>query len=98
MAILSVVGFVGGAITTSGGIPQIIKMVRTKRTEDLSWSMLLMWLLGLGLTSCYGIASHQPPVYASSITSLSMTACMALMKWRFERVPNNPEYKSVDLV
>jgi len=46
---------IGGIILTSGYIPQIIKVIRTKSARDLSLSMFGMVLIGLVLMEVYAI-------------------------------------------
>lgn len=77
---VQLIGFVGGAITTLGGVPQIIKMARTKRTQDLSWGMVMSWLIGLTLTTFYGVSMKQPPIYVNSSLSLIQTYVMVAYK------------------
>lgn len=89
---MTVVGYVGGIITTAGGIPQLSKMFKTKQTKDISWTMLAMWSLGLLLTTIYGAAVNQPPVYTSSSISMFMTLAMIALKFRYDE----PIYISLD--
>lgn len=81
------VGVFGGIITTSGGIPQLYKIYRTRSAKDLSWGMLCMWATGLSMTLTYGISTNQFPVYVPAICSLTMTTAMLLSKWWFSRDP-----------
>ena len=78
------VGFIGGAITTCGGVPQVIRMVRTKQTADLSWGMVALWTVGLSLSMGYGIVEQQPPIYVTSFASLCMTGIMIGLKVKYE--------------
>ena len=73
-------------MTTLGGIPQIIKMARTKKTEDVSWGMLGCWMVGLTMTCIYGVSVGQPPVYVSATASILMTLAMAGIKHHCEHI------------
>jgi MtN3 and saliva related transmembrane protein len=43
---IELVGYIGGLCFAFSALPQTIKTVRSGRAEDLSWGMLLMWLVG----------------------------------------------------
>ena len=81
---ISLLGYIGGSITTVAGFPQITRMIATKETKDLSWGMILLWVMGLSLTTTYGFIIKKPPVYAASISSLAMTVNMAALKLNYE--------------
>ena len=83
MKTMEYVGVIGGIVTTSGGIPQLYKMYRTKSAKDLSWGMLCMWATGLTMTLSYGLYTHQFPVYVPASCSLCMTLTMMAFKTRF---------------
>lgn len=81
---ISLLGYIGGALTTAAGFPQITKMIETKETTDLSWGMIFCWLVGLSLTTTYGFIIKKSPVYAAGIASLAMTVNMAALKLNYE--------------
>jgi len=86
MVVTALLGYVGGMITTSGGVPQIIQMINTKKTVDVSWGMLVLWFIGLSLTLVYAIKVHQPPICMSSSVSLTMTLIMGGIKYYYEHI------------
>ena len=50
----SAIGLSAAILTSSGFLPQIIKGIRTKKLDDVSTGMLLIWILGTALWFCYG--------------------------------------------
>jgi len=86
MNFISAIGLVGGFVTTMSGVPQIYHMYNTRDTKGVGWGMLSMWGTGLSMTTFYGIALKQPPIWVSSSTSLLMTIIMGGIKYRCERV------------
>ena len=82
---METIGFIGGTITSLGGVPQIYKIVKTKQTRDISWAMLLAWLSGLSLTTVYAFSIKAPPIIVNSVISLVNTATIISLKVYFER-------------
>lgn len=80
----SVIGLLGGSITTFGSIPQIIKMIKTRQTHDLSWYMIVSWNIGITLTLIYGILIHQIPIIITSSISIVLTMLITTLKLYYE--------------
>lgn len=91
MYIVYLLGYVGGIVTTLGGVPQIVQMVKTKQTKDVSWGMLGFWLSGLTMTCIYAVNVGQSPVYLSASASLLMTVVMCGIKYHYEYKQHEPE-------
>ncbi|NBP65663.1 MAG: hypothetical protein EBU66_13510, partial [Bacteroidetes bacterium] len=70
------VGLIGGSIVTLGGLPQIVKMIKTKETKDLSYIMLIMWIIGLIMSDIYAFNIHQLPIMITNTLSLSLSIFM----------------------
>lgn len=84
-------GFSGGIITTVAGIPQIYQMARTKKTQDLNWSMIIMWIIGLSLSCAYGVLMKATPIYVCNTVSLLQTLVMMALKLQYEcHAPQHP--------
>ena len=43
---IELLGYLGGFCFAFSALPQTIKTVRTGHADDLSWGMLIMWLVG----------------------------------------------------
>jgi MtN3 and saliva related transmembrane protein len=79
MGLVDYVGTVAATCTTCAYIPQLVK-IRRQGAADLSWLMLLSYLLGLLLWLAYGLLLHAGAViWANAITSL-LVAVAILMK------------------
>jgi len=78
-------GYLGGAIVSLQGIPQLVKVWRTRSSSDLSYLSLLTYFTGGALLIAYGILIHQPPVYATVSVSMTNTLLLTLTKLYFER-------------
>ena len=63
----SIVGFIAGFVTPAANLPQVWKTCRKKSGEGLSFRMLLMLAIGLGLGIVYGIMSESLPLIPTNV-------------------------------
>lgn len=56
---LEIIGWLSGAMLAVCGVPQAIKIVRTKNTESLSMLFLVLWFVG----EVFGIVYVLPKTY-----------------------------------
>lgn len=92
---VSLLGLLGGSITSFGSIPQIIKMIKTRETRDLSWYMILSWIIGLFFSLLYGILIHQLPIIITSAISMLLTMIITTLKAYYEVCNVYKEYELV---
>jgi MtN3 and saliva related transmembrane protein len=75
---LSFVGGLAAFCTTTSFIPQIIK-IRKQGADDLSYSMLFLYLAGVLLWLLYGLLLNAAAIiWANAITSLLVALALAL--------------------
>ena len=67
MDLTTIVGIGASALTSSALIPQIVKLLKEKKSEDVSILMLTVLLLGLGLWVYYGILKSDPIIIVSNV-------------------------------
>ncbi|ASW74590.1 hypothetical protein IQ37_04235 [Chryseobacterium piperi] len=68
----NILGIVAGVLTSVSMIPQLIKVLKEKNVDDISWVMLLVLISGLSLWVWYGIVKDELPI----ILSNSFAVCM----------------------
>jgi MtN3 and saliva related transmembrane protein len=79
-------GYAAGFLTTVSFLPQVVRAFRTRSCQDLSWTWLVVFAVGLLLWLLYGvILKNWPMILANSIT---VALCFALM-W-MKRSYRNP--------
>jgi MtN3 and saliva related transmembrane protein len=74
MGIQDLIGLAAAIGTTSSFIPQAYKVFKTKKTEDLSLGMFILFCMGTLLWTIYGFIVQALPI----IIANSMTFGMAL--------------------
>lgn len=78
MAVLTFVGDVAAACTTTAFIPQIVK-IRKQGARDLSYPMLFLYLVGVLLWLLYGVLLHAAAViWANAATSFLVAVALLL--------------------
>ena len=76
---VEMIGMVAGVLTTCAFFPQVLKTVRSRSTDDLSWTWLIMTICGVFLWLVYGMyISSISLVVANAITFCSVIVLFAI--------------------
>lgn len=78
-----IVGHVAGVLTTLAFVPQVLRVLKTRQTRDISLAMFVMFTLGVALWLCYGIAIGSWPVSLANGVTLVLAAVILVCKLRF---------------
>ena|GEM_PF-220406 len=83
---MQVIGIIAAVLTTGAFLPQVIKTLKTKKTEDLSLITFLMILFGTILWFIYGYSlGDKPLMFANGITAC-LTAVILGIKVKNEYI------------
>jgi MtN3 and saliva related transmembrane protein len=74
------VGLVAAIFTTICHLPQLVKVWRTRETDDISLKMLLALGLGLGLWTTYGVMRGDLVIIGANAVSLGLVGAIASFK------------------
>ena len=80
-----IVGVAAGVCTAVSLLPQIIKMVKEKKAQDISLFYLLVLLCGLGLWTYYGFLKKDVPIIATNIFSMILNIVMIALGLIYKR-------------
>lgn len=80
MDVTAVLGYCAALFTTVCNIPQVVKIIRTKETKDISAITYLALLIGLLLWVVYGVLQNDWPVIAANAISAAICATVLLLK------------------
>ncbi|UFH31781.1 SemiSWEET transporter [Chryseobacterium sp. C-71] len=76
---VNILGIVAGFLTSIAMIPQLIKVIKEKNVEDLSWVMILVLICGLSLWVWYGFIQNELPIILSNafavLVNLTLFIC-----------------------
>ena len=81
-------GFIAAALTTIAFLPQVIKTWRTKKANDVSIVMLLMFITGLIFWIIYAIQTNALPVLIANIITLILNLSILSLKLIYDREGN----------
>ena len=80
MSWITILGLTAGAISTFSGLPQIIKIVTTRKTRDLSLITLIMLFTSSVLWLAYGIAVRDLPLIATNAVASVFSSSALVFK------------------
>lgn len=74
MDLVTVLGLVAAACTTTAFFPQVVKNFRTKSAGDLSFGTFSLFGVGVVLWLIYGILIGNLPIIVSNVVTFVLTA------------------------
>ncbi len=80
---VTLLGFIGGILTTVSFLPQVVKTWRTRSVNDISLFMYALLSLGIVIWIIYGIIIGSIPIIAANAVTLMLTAIMLVFKIRY---------------
>ena len=80
-----ITGFLAGLLTTISFIPQVVKVVKTGSTRDLSLGMYILFSSGVALWLAYGIFLSAWPIIIANLVTLILSMVILLYKLRESR-------------
>ncbi|MCJ8153752.1 SemiSWEET transporter [Chryseobacterium sp. SSA4.19] len=81
----NVLGIIAGVLTSVSMIPQLVKVIKNKNAEDLSWMMIMVLISGLSLWVWYGFIKEELPIilsnaFAVMVNITLLTCCIIFRK------------------
>lgn len=76
-------GLIGGALATSGFIPQIIRILRLKSAREISLPFTLLLLIGTICWLIYGLLQNLPAVIFWNAILLVLMAILLYTKLKY---------------
>ena len=79
---ITIIGLVAAICTTSSFLPQVIKILKSKETKDISLLMYAILTAGLFLWLVYGVLLSDFPLILANGISFSLAMCVLVLKIR----------------
>lgn len=89
MDYINIIGFIGGGCTTISFIPQVVLVLKTKSTKDISLMMYSVFVFGISLWLLYGILSGALPVIIPNLITFVLAGSILFMKVKNEIIQKN---------
>ena len=78
------IGFAAGFLMASTMLPQIIKSIKTKSVEDISFYMIIIYMLSSALFVIYGILISSMPVAMAYFLAFCVSTIQLVLKIKYE--------------
>jgi MtN3 and saliva related transmembrane protein len=76
-------GFLGGAVTTIGFIPQVVRLYKIKSAREISLTFSILFLIGITFWLVYGISFNLFPVILWNSITLVLVLALLYAKLRY---------------
>lgn len=82
MELESIVGYAAAFLTTISFLPQVIRVVMTKKTEDISRNMYILLNTGVCFWLAYGCLKMDTPIIIANTFTLIFSLTILIFKLR----------------
>jgi MtN3 and saliva related transmembrane protein len=89
-----IVGIAAGICTSSSLVPQLFKMVKDKKADDISLFYLLILFIGLAGWIWYGILREDVPILVTNGFSLVINSVTIVLGIRYKRAQSKIHLKN----
>jgi MtN3 and saliva related transmembrane protein len=83
--VIEIIGLGAGVCTALSLLPQLVKLIRSKKAEDLSLFYLIILFVGLGLWIWYGILRQDVPIIATNVVSIAFNVTVMILGIRYKK-------------
>jgi MtN3 and saliva related transmembrane protein len=91
MSIENVTGIMAGVLTTASLLPQLIKLIREKKGDDISAGMFIILLLGLSGWIAYGVMKKDYPIIITNSVSFLLNSMILVFTFKYKKNPMNKD-------
>ncbi len=78
---INILGYFAGFMSTTSSLPQIIKAVRTRKTQDLSYITISMIITGAILWTLYGVFLNDLPLIIWDVIPACLYTSLFIIKY-----------------
>mgnify|MGYP005847567161 CR=1 FL=1 len=83
MDFLTILGLAAATLTTSAFLPQMLKTWQSKSAEDVSYTMLITFIIGIFLWLIYGIFRQDLAIILANFITLIFNMIILWLKIRY---------------
>jgi len=80
----TIIGITASVFTATALIPQLVKMIRDKKAEDVSYLMLVVLFIGHCLWIYYGFLKKDTIIIASNIFGLCVDIIVSILTFKYK--------------
>jgi MtN3 and saliva related transmembrane protein len=82
---IQIIGIGAGICTSISLLPQLVKLIRNKKAEDISLFYLIILFIGLALWIWYGILRQDVPIIATNACSIVLNVAILVLGIRYKK-------------
>ena len=80
----TVIGTIAGILTSISMLPQLLKVLKEKDVENLSWGMIAVLLTGVSFWVVYGIMKEELPIILSNGFSVLVNTTLLIYYFKYK--------------
>lgn len=84
MNLITIIGILASCLSAASSLPQLIKIIKEKKSKDVSIGMLVVLLVGLIVWICYGIMKKDPIIIISNSISLIINIATTIFSLKYK--------------
>lgn len=77
------IGIIAGVLTSASMLPQLIKIIKEKKAQEVSVIMLLVLTAGVGLWIVYGFMKKDMPIIATNCFSVLVNVSTLIFRLKY---------------
>jgi len=85
----TIVGTVAGVLVSVAMLPQLFKLIKSKKADDVSTGMLVILLFGVALWVYYGIIKKEVPIICTNAFSLLVNSVILALSIKYKRAKSS---------
>lgn len=85
MDFVEILGLAAGLLTSISSLPQLIKIVKEKKADDVSKTMFWVLVAGVALWAVYGFMKNDLPIIITNIASLIINFIVLVLRYKYAK-------------
>lgn len=85
MDFVQILGLTAGLLTSISSLPQLLKILKEKKVENVSKLMFWVLVAGVGLWAVYGFMKNDLPIIITNILSLIINFIVLVLRYKYSR-------------
>ena len=95
--IFEINGYIGSITLALCLVPQLIKIIKTKSVDDISYIWQFLYLIGLGFVISYSVYFNLPPIFIPVGLEFFMVSLLTFLKYYYTYSKNNKLKNELEL-
>ncbi len=80
---IEIIMTISAVVAISAGVPQMIKLVKTKKSDEFNLSTWLMWVITQSVSTVYAVSINNPLLIVINLTWVTFYAVMTFLIVRY---------------